>query len=92
MNIISKKSGQGKTHDLIILSNETRMPILVATKTMARNILEDSIRMDLDIPSPISLNEFDKYKNKDGILIDEIDMLLYQMLGVKVHTLTNTIK
>lgn len=92
MEIIYKERGCGKTTDLIYKSAETYIPILVPTEVEKRNLMLRANILGVKIPSPISIKDF-----KEGILerekiysiyIDNADVLLPYLLGVRVAGIT----
>ena len=88
--------GNGKTLHLIKRAHEEWLYILVRDPVTARNLFKHAKEMKLDIPFPITINEYlrsGKLKGssarRDGILIDNInDIFLRLFDGVPVHEMT----
>ena len=92
MEIIYKERGCGKTKDLIYRSAENNIPILVATEIERQNLMLKANVLGVNIPSPISIKDL-----KEGVLekeeinsiyIDNADILLPYLLGVRVAGMT----
>ncbi len=93
MQIISRKRRMGKTTELIRMSAETFAYIVVPTKNDASKVSQMAREMGLDIPFPLSFDEFirGQYygKNIKGFLIDNADMLLqYMSKGVAIKAIS----
>ena len=101
MKIINLGRGQGKTTRLLYASEFNDMPILVSTMADKRFLKEQSDKLGLKIPEPITVNDVasSRFKgsevvNKD-ILVDEAPLVLQNLLsslgmrgGVRAITLT----
>ena len=93
MQIILRKRQMGKTTELIRMSAETFAYIVVPTKNDASRVFQMAKKMGLDIPFPLSFDEFirGQYhgKNIKGFLIDNADMLLqYMSKGVAIKAIS----
>lgn len=93
MQIILRKKQMGKTAELIRMSAETLAYIVVPTKNDASKVSQMAKEMGLDIPFPLSFDEFirGQYygKNIKGFLIDNADMLLqYMSKGVAIKAIS----
>lgn len=101
MKIINLGRGQGKTTRLLYASEFNDMPILVSTMADKRFLKEQSDKLGLKIPEPITVNDVasswfkgSEVVNKD-ILVDEAPLVLQNLLsslgmrgGVRAITLT----
>ena len=93
MQIILRKRQMGKTTELIRISAETFAYIVVPTRKDAGTVSEMAKDMGLDIPFPLTYDEFirGQYygKNIKGFLIDNADMLLqYMAKGVAIKAIS----
>ncbi len=89
MRKIIRGKGLGKTKALIAMSHETGKRILVVNEERKRNVLR--MADDVDIPMPITLEEFNKkpwFKPVGGILVDDADDVLEALLGCKIDAIT----
>lgn len=99
MNIVIGERCSGKTTRLIERSAKEGRYILVANKAMARCIADQAKEMGLDIPFPVTLDEYlrgNKFQGssirRDGLLIDDLDMvldLLFRGIPIREVTLTD---
>lgn len=106
MKVISLPRGQGKTTQLIKMSAETGIPILVLTKNHAQILVEKAKELNLTIESVLfvkdrrimqcilSDNNICEINHINfipaDILIDEVDIVLQALLGCKINTVTIT--
>ena len=96
MNWIIKERGTGKTTELIKKSSETGYYIIVATRQNARNVFELARSMKIDIPFPITIDEYfrgDKMRGSyvKNVLIDDVDEILKTIFNtVIIDTCTLT--
>lgn len=98
MNIVIGERCSGKTTRLIERSAKEGRNILVANKAMARCIADQAKEMGLDIPFPVTLDEYlrgNKFQGSsirlDGLLIDDLDMVLNRMFrGIPIREVTLT--
>ena len=96
MEVIHKGRGEGKTTELIKMSAETGKYILTPCLLGAQNIQRMAQEMKLTIPFPITVGEVKQHGFRGSfiksILIDDADIVLQQLLGVKVDAITVTKK
>lgn len=98
IEIICKGRGQGKTYDLILESARTGVPILTAYNS--KHIVDQARLIGAKILQPMTVKEYKYFKDngsllnsknwKGKLLIDEVDGVLEQLLGVKVEKVTCT--
>lgn len=98
IEIICKGRGQGKTYDLILESARTGVPILTAYNS--KYILDQARLIGAKILQPMTVKEYKYFKDNESLLnsknwkgkllIDEVDGVLEQLLGVKVEKVTCT--
>lgn len=92
MNIIHKGKGEGKTTELIKLSATHQAYIVCCSIQEANRILKQARDMGLNIPMPITYDDFieKKYYGKyiKGFLIDNAEHLLQQMTKVPITDIT----
>lgn len=94
MERIIKERTQGKTTELIKLSSEKQIPILVTTNWASSFLQERAQELNLKIPSPLVMNpKFQKLNNQD-VLIDELDYIAESILkehfGLNLKGFTQT--
>lgn len=83
----------GKTTQLIKRAHEEQLYILCSNKHMARIIFKQSQEMELNIPYPITVEELPLKSNFiDRILIDEVEMVLRQLIGVSIAAMSTSYK
>ena len=90
---------RGKTTRLIGRSAKEGIYILVANKEMVRCVADQAKEMGLDIPFPVTLDEYlrgNKFQGssirRGGLLIDDLGMVLNQLFGgipIREVTLTD---
>lgn len=95
MNWIIKERGTGKTTELIKKSSETGYYIIVATVNNARNVSNLARSMNIDIPFPITVEEYLRGKMCGSyiknVLIDDADVILETIFNsVIIDTCTLT--
>lgn len=93
MEIILDKRGRGKTVRLVVESHIKNVPIMTLNRQMAKIVKESAEWLGLKIPDPICLDDFLRNRHHDyenGILIDEAQMVLTELLKTKIHTMTLT--
>lgn len=98
-NYLIGESRSGKTTRLIERSAKEGIYILVANKEIARCVADQAKEMGLDIPYPVTLDEYlrgNKFQGssirRDGLLIDDLDMvldLLFRGIPIRGVTLTD---
>lgn len=86
MNIFIKGRGEGKTTELIKMSNITGYPIVVLSYSSRKFILEIAKKLGLNIPEPIIYERGVTRFNNCHVLIDELDYFLRQALGCQVES------
>jgi hypothetical protein len=95
IEVICKPRGTGKTHDLIIKSAETGIPIL--TLCEPKYIVSEANKLGLKIPEPLNISRYKWLKDNNGfrgsrwngkLLIDDVDYLLREFLDAEVDTVT----
>lgn len=97
-NYIIGKRCSGKTTRLIKRSAKEGKYILTATKLMARCIADQAKDMGLDIPFPVTVDEYlrgNKFRGssirRDGLLIDDLELVLQTLFsGIPIHEVTLT--
>ena len=94
MKIIADKRKSGKTVRIVVESSVKNIPILVPNRCMGKLVLDTAKWLDLKIPEPITINDITNPVFRpvlaNGILIDEAQMIMQQILGVIIHTMTLT--
>jgi hypothetical protein len=82
MKVYMKPRGGGKTTSLIHTSAVTGYPILVSTVTQANHIQKMAEHLGLKIPEPVIITQHWRSTAKlhAGILIDDLDLMLEQIL------------
>lgn len=97
MKIIARGRRTGKTMEVIRESARTGNYILVSNQFQAKNVFKLSLEMGVSIPYPLTVSEMEKGSiqrtsvKRDGIIVDNADYILQQLLGVKVNTMTISI-
>lgn len=78
MNVIYN----GKTTQIIYASAKRQIPILCHNKMKQKYIVEKAKELNLDIPEPIlfSFESYEAIKDKQDVLIDDIDLFLNTVL------------
>ena len=98
MDIIYKGRGKGKTTELIKMSAEKNLYILVADRNRQREVFNLARDLNLNIPFPITVEDYfrsDKLRGSfiNTILIDDADYILQQIFNtVVIDTITITNK
>lgn len=95
MDILIGKRQYGKTTHLIRRSADEGVYILTSNYPRASEIFDMAKNMNLDIPYPVTLDEYLNYGFKgssitrDGILIDDADQILEMIFaGVPIKCIT----
>ena len=92
MRMIYRPRGEGKTTELIKISAEKQQYIVCINQMECSRIFSQARLMGLDIPFPITFDEFIKReyygKGIKGFLIDNADQLLQYMSSVPVEAIT----
>lgn len=94
MLIKRKPRGKGKTTELVKMSAQNNVPILCAHREMARNTKCVARDLGLKIPEPLIVENFknERYLGRriGKILIDDLEMVLYEMFGSQVELVTTS--
>ena len=91
MRVIAKPRCKGKTTQLLYASDVTKVPIVVMNNTMKKNLLEESERLGLNIPEPITVlsdnfeRELSEYRE---VYVDDAEHILNALLGGRVSVIT----
>lgn len=90
--IIGGKPHCGKTTELIKRSSKEWLYIVVANKEQAYNVARMAEHMNLDIPYPITFSELPIKPGSriKGVLIDEVEQLLLNVLGRPVIAMSTS--
>ena len=107
VKIFNLARGQGKTIRMLYASEFNNIPILCYNEQHKSNLIEQAERCGIDIPEPITVNNFIElkgarfhkvYRDKDivpQVLIDEMDsvlsLLMLQAFGTEISGGTMTI-
>lgn len=101
MKIYTMPRGTGKTTKLVRMSAENNYPIIVSHRLSKEYILDKAKRMNLVIPEPISLDEFEnrslsnKQQNYDAHLVDDLTLIVGDVFrayfGKEVYAATMTV-
>ena len=99
MQMIMGGRRSGKTAELIKRSAESGIYIMVSSRARASQIADQARSMGLDIPFPVTLEEYYKSRGfagssirRDGVYIDDVEAVLRRMLPeIEVKTFTCTI-
>lgn len=91
-SIIGGKPQCGKTTNLIKKSSEEWLYIVVANKEQALNLVKLAEHMGLEIPDPITFSELpiSPGRHIKGVLIDEVEQLLTQVVGRPVISMSTS--
>jgi len=85
MKILNLERGQGKTTFLIMQSHLTGYPILTYNEGAKNNIVDKAKRMNLLIPTPLTVEDLLTNQNKDysfkKILVDEMPIVFNYLLS-----------
>jgi putative NADH-flavin reductase len=91
MKKIIKGRGQGKTWDLVTISAEKQIPIVVATGKAATHISDVAKARGLLIPIPIPAWKFEnnvRGRNITQVLVDDAEHVLGALLGCQIVALS----
>lgn len=86
MKVISKHRGEGKTTDIVLMSAQTGIPILLYMSAWEKTYYTRAQELGVTIPKPIKYEKGMKLNTK--VLIDEIDMFLRHVLDLDVYAAT----
>lgn len=94
MKIIKTNRGQGKTTELIKISNREWKYIVCLDRDRVGNIVNMANKMGLDIPFPLTVRELPlKYGQRiDSVLIDDVEDVLQSLINRKVDYVTTSCK
>lgn len=92
MRIIRKGRGEGKTTELIKISNKEWKYIVCVDHTRAEYIAYQASQLGLDIPFPITYNELPlNYTNNiKSVLIDDMEELLAKLIKKPIDYATTS--
>lgn len=94
MDVCNLPRGRGKTTYLVYRSHVTQIPILCMNTSHEREIKEMARRLELTIPDPITVNDYMQHyrekKKPTDLLVDEVLLILAQILGTRIDTVTLT--
>lgn len=87
MKILRMKRGEGKTYQLLKVSEETQIPIVVPTQKLKHSLMEKAAVYGFNrVPTPFS---FDDGPLPEKILIDDAEytlpLLVEYFLGTKIE-------
>lgn len=89
--IISTRQG-GKTFKLLKISESTKYPIIVSDIVEANKLYKMAREHNIIIPEPISINQiinnWERGKRIDGVLIDDVDRVLETIIHNKLSPYT----
>ena len=78
----------GKTVELIKRSAKSGVAIVASTKSHARYLLDQAIKMGYKIPEPLCVSDFKKPYNfrgssieRQGVLVDDMDVILRALIN-----------
>ncbi len=95
-NLMIGEKGSGKTAELLKMSAKNKVYILTSNLQRVSSLANLADNMKLDIPFPISLPEAINGKLKgsyiEELYIDDVEGVLYELLGVKIKAMTITTK
>lgn len=82
----------GKTHYLIARSNMLKIPIMTATHQQAVNITLTADHLGIKIPEPVTAHSIRHMQGNrnNTVLVDEIEMVLGSLTGVKIETASSS--
>ena len=92
--IIGGKRVCGKTTALIKESYESGLHILCANRDMAKIVYSQSVNMNLIIPYPLTIDDLKTFGSSriKGLLVDEVEMVMYAMFGIPVQTMSTSLR
>ena len=92
MKIIFRPRQSGKTQELIKESSKEWSYIVCHSREEAKRISRIAMEMSLNIPFPITFDEFlgHKYHSKGikSFLIDNVEWILEQLTDIPIRTIT----
>lgn len=92
MKIIRADRGQGKTTELIRMSNKEWKYIVCADRRRVDNIVRMAEKIGLDIPYPIIVRELPLSQGTfiQSVLINDIEDILFWLIGKSVDYITTS--
>lgn len=87
MKVFNLKRGKGKTTRMIYASELHNAPILCTTESHKHNIICQARNFDVEIPEPITVQEFVNTKRGTGIdkiLVDELLLIIQNLLSCAI--------
>ena len=91
MKIINLDRGQGKTTELVKISNKEWKYIVCKDQQRLDIIMDVAERLGLDIPFPITIKELPlKSRFIESVLIDDIEDVLSTLIGKQVDVITTS--
>lgn len=93
MEIIARPAGGGKTTELIMRSARDWLYIVTSTRDEAYRIAQQAKQAGVDIPFPLTIDEFLKKQYSPllkGFLIDNADAILQSMSRIPIHAISLT--
>lgn len=92
MEILRLNKGEGKTTELIKLSNESWTYILCRDTQRVDNIVKRAGELNIDIPYPITIRELPLSSGSriNSLLIDDVEDVLEALLRKKVDMVTTS--
>lgn len=94
MKIIARGRSTGKTMEIIKESALSGNYILVRNHHEAQRLFKLAQEMKLSIPLPVTVSEISLGRiqgtsiKRDGILVDNAELVLQQLIGAEINTLT----
>jgi len=97
MKIIARGRNTGKTMEIIKESASSGNYILVRNHHEAQKLFQLAQEMKLSIPLPVTVSEISLGRiqgtsiKRDGIIVDNAELVLQQLIGAEINTLTISI-
>ena len=91
MKIYRRDRQKGKTTKLIRESHDTWIYIICANRQRAENISKLAMKLDIDIPYPITVSELPIKSNFiRKVLVDDVEDVLFSIIGKEIITCTTS--
>lgn len=92
MKIIKANRGQGKTTELIKISNREWKYIVCLDRGRVKNIVSMADEMGLAIPFPLTISEVPLSQGQriDSILIDDVEDVLQRLINRRIDYVTTS--
>lgn len=91
MKIYRRDRQRGKTTKLIHESHDTWTYIICANRQRAEHISKLAMKLNIDIPYPITVNELPiKSPFIEKVLIDDVEDVLFSIIGKQIITCTTS--